>query len=146
MSSSHAPTDTAAKPKTPAPVIAALTVASVIGVGVLMMLVTLGIRIVHDHGVLPTPALPQHYNCTSGGKAFVLEYLHGSDRIRAQLLSGEEVTGESFPNHIEWRNAQALPEGMGALLPVAFRYESAGGMEMATADQQIVACTLKLPS
>lgn len=146
MSPSHASPDTAAKPKTPKPVIAALTAASVIGVGVLMMLVTLGIRIVHDHGVLPTPATPQHYNCSAGGKAFVLEYLHGSDRIQAQLPSGEVVTGEAFSNHIEWRNAQALPEGMGALLPVAFRYESAGGMEMRTASEQPIACTLKLPS
>lgn len=134
------------KPKTPKPVIAALSLASVVGVAVLMMLVTLGIRIVHDHGVLPTPAAPQHYNCVSGGKSFVLEYLHGSDRIQAQLPSGEVVVGESFSNHIEWPKAQTLPDGMGALLPVAFRYESAGSMDMLTATQQPVACTLKKPS
>ena len=133
----------AAKPPTPKPVIAALALASVVGVGVLMMLVTLGIRIVHDHGVLPTPAAPQHYHCSSGGRAFVLEYLHGSDRIQAQLPSGEVVLGESFSNHIEWRNAQSLPDGLGALLPVAFRYESARGMEMATAAQQPVVCALQ---
>lgn len=138
--------DTAAKAATPKPVIAALTVASVIGVGVLMMLVTLGIRIVHDHGVLPTPAAPQHYQCTSAGKALVLEYLHGSDRIQAQLPSGEVVSGEVTPNHIAWRNAQALAEGVGALLPTAFRYEGAESMEMVTATQQPVACTLQTPS
>lgn len=146
MSHAIPSTDTAAKPATPKPVIAALTVASVIGVGVLMMLVALGIRIVHDHGVLPTPVAPQHYHCASGGKSFVLEYLHGSDRIQAQLPSGEVVVGEAASNHIAWRNAQALPVGMDALLPVAFRYESSNSMEMVTATQQPVACTLQTPS
>ena len=126
--------------------VAVLTVASVVGVGVLMVLVTLGIRFVNDRGVLPTPVAPQHYSCASGGKSLVLEYRHGSDRIQAQLPSGEVVTGESLSNHIEWRNANALPDGMGALLPTTFRYESAGGMEMATQTQQPVACTLKTPS
>ena len=36
-----------------------------------------------------------------------------------------------------------LLAGLGALLPVAFRYESARGMEMATAAQQPVVCALQ---
>ncbi len=137
----HAPAD---QSRTPKPVVIGLAVASVIGAGVLMMLVTLGIRIVHDHGVLPTPMAPRHYHCTSGGNSFDLEYLHGSDRIQAQLPSGEVVIGDSFSNHIEWRNAQALPDS--AMLPVAFRYASADRIEMVTVAQQPVACALKTPS
>jgi hypothetical protein len=129
--------------KTPKPVVLALAFASIVGVAVLMVVTTLVIRIVHDHGVLPTPAVPKQYTCTVAGTSYALQYLHGSDRMQVRLASGEVTEGESFSQHIEWRGTESLPAGAVALLPAAFRYEGQQAMEMVTATQQPIVCTVQ---
>lgn len=104
------------------------------------VVLTWGVGALDRWGALPAPQAPAWYDCNAAGQRFALQYRQGSDRVGLQWSDGTSLQGDTYPDRMEWRHATALEPQRAAVLPRAFRYESAQRLELLTASQIAVEC------
>lgn len=116
---------------------------SLAAAALLGVVLSLGISAVERWRVLPPPQAPAWYDCESAGQGFALQYRQGSDRLVLRWPSGETAQADSWPDRIVWRDMAAMEPARRAALPVLFRYESAQRLELRSAADRPIACTLQ---
>jgi len=113
---------------------------TVVGGAVLLVVGSITLNAVRNHGLLPPPTTLDRYECSGAKGAFSLYYLHGSDRVRIRSQEGV-LEGTVQQNQLDWAAFAADRTMLGFAPPSEITFEDTNSLRINGTDLSNVLCT-----
>lgn len=99
-------------------------VLSSIGMAVLVVVGSIAINAIKNHGLIPPPNTLDRYECNGVKGPFTFYYLHGTERVKIKSIEGI-LEGTVYNNQFDWASFSNDSTQLGFLPPSAISFEDA---------------------
>lgn len=112
---------------------------SAIGVAILVVIGSIAIKAVKNHGLIPPPNTLDRYECTGSSAPFSLYYLHGTERVKIKSQMGL-LEGTLSQNQFDWVGFSGDPALLGFPLPNEITFENATSLRIKSPGSSEISC------
>lgn len=113
---------------------------SAIGVAILVVIGSIAIRSVKNHGLIPPPSTLDRYECTGSSAPFSLYYLHGTERVKIQSQLAI-LEGTLHQNQFDWASSSENSMPLGFLPPTEITFENATSLRIKRPGASEISCS-----